>query len=387
MPSETLDKAINTASKQKQFFCKFIALNDVGMTGGHQEGIYLPVKAAPLFFDEQGLRGENTERWVNFHLQDGSVVQPKAKWYGNKTRKEYRITRFWAHTPFDKQEQLGNLIIIIKESFDDYHVFVLNKEKDIETFLNTFGISLLNNNAVYGVDGFEGDKEDKLSKEIKKYAALQDDFPVTTDVALKARELYLNVLKKREWHPDTALLDWIQIEYTIFKEIENVIYTPQLQGITGNMDLFADFANSVLNRRKSRAGKSLEHHAHFIFDQFELPFAHPGKTEGNKKPDFLFPSNKAYKDMQFPEHLLTFLGAKTTCKDRWRQILNEADRIPQKHLLTLQQGISENQLEEMKAENVVLVVPKPLHKTYPPKYQSELLDLNTFIMSQMEKYS
>jgi hypothetical protein len=29
------------------------------------------------------------------------------------------------------------------------------------------------------------------------------------------------------------------------------------------------------------------------------------------------------------------LGVKTTCSDRWRQVLAEADRIQLKHLLTL----------------------------------------------------
>ena len=35
-------------------------------------------------------------------------------------------------------------------------------------------------------------------------------------------------------------------------------------------------------------------------------------------------------------------------KDRWRQVLNEADCIETKYLFTLQQGISKNQLREMK---------------------------------------
>jgi hypothetical protein len=30
------------------------------------------------------------------------------------------------------------------------------------------------------------------------------------------------------------------------------------------------------------------------------------------------------------------LGAKTTCKDRWRQVLTEAIKIPHKHLFTLE---------------------------------------------------
>ena len=113
-----------------------------------------------------------------------------------------------------------------------------------------------------------------------------------------------------------------------------------------------DFANSILNRRKSRAGKSLEHHLATIFSANRLHYEQQIVTEGNKRPDFIFPSGKAYHDIVFPTKDLVFLGAKTTCKDRWRQILNEANRIKDKYLFTLQQGISKNQLSEMKSEHV-----------------------------------
>jgi len=73
------------------------------------------------------------------------------------------------------------------------------------------------------------------------------------------------------------------------------------------------------------------------------------------------------------------LASKTTCKDRWRQILNEADRIPLKHLVTLQQGVSENQFKEMHEAGVILVVPHKLHKSYPESVQPALLSLEQFI--------
>lgn len=83
----------------------------------------------------------------------------------------------------------------------------------------------------------------------------------------------------------------------------------------------------------------------------------------------------------------TFLGAKTTCKDRWRQILNEANRIPQKHLLTLQQGISPNQLDEMEEEKVTLVVPEAYHNLYPEQYRDRLWSVQKFIQYTNETYS
>ncbi|MDE5776305.1 MAG: hypothetical protein K2H67_05440 [Treponemataceae bacterium] len=140
-------------------------------------------------------------------------------------------------------------------------------------------------------------------------------------------------------------------------------------------------ANQVLNRRKSRAGKSLEHHLATLFNGNNLKFTAQAVTEGNKRPDFIFPSEMAYHDMSFPPDKLISLAAKTTCKDRWRQVLNEADRLrtKQKFLCTLQQGISSPQLKEMQAENVVLVVPADYIAKFPQQYQSEIWSVKKFI--------
>jgi hypothetical protein len=73
------------------------------------------------------------------------------------------------------------------------------------------------------------------------------------------------------------------------------------------------------------------------------------ETENRYKPDFLFPGIAEYKDTSFDDARLTLLGAKSTLKDRWRQVLAEANRINDKHLLTLEPRISENQTEEQSA--------------------------------------
>src|SRR5205814_1951722 len=66
-------------------------------------------------------------------------------------------------------------------------------------------------------------------------------------------------------------------------------------------------------------------------------------------------------------------------KDRWRQVLNEGKRIPKKHILTIQPGISLNQLNEMSAADVTLVVPKRLHKEYPQGSGTRILTLEEFV--------
>jgi hypothetical protein len=57
----------------------------------------------------------------------------------------------------------------------------------------------------------------------------------------------------------------------------------------------------------------------------------------------------------------------------------EAPKVPVKHILTLQEGISSKQLAEMNQAGVTLVVPKALHKKYPKQRDITLIDVETFI--------
>ncbi|NBR00425.1 MAG: hypothetical protein EBT97_08235, partial [Actinobacteria bacterium] len=60
---------------------------------------------------------------------------------------------------------------------------------------------------------------------------------------------------------------------------------------------------------------------------------------------------------------LVMVAAKRTLKDRWRQVLREANRTEHKHLLTLDSDISEAQLEDMQAAKVIVAMPKSIRDT------------------------
>jgi hypothetical protein len=86
-----------------------------------------------------------------------------------------------------------------------------------------------------------------------------------------------------------------------------------------------------------------------------------------------------YHDPSFDPVRLTMLGVKSTCKDRWRQVLAEADRIDDKHLLTLETAISEAQTGEMRAKRLQLVLPAKLHTSYTPAQQTWLKSVAQFM--------
>ena len=73
------------------------------------------------------------------------------------------------------------------------------------------------------------------------------------------------------------------------------------------------------------------------------------------------------------------LGAKTTCKDRWRQVLAEAKRIKEKHLCTTEPAISVSQTTEMRDAGLQLVVPRVLGSTFAQEQQDWIMDLSEFL--------
>jgi len=182
--------------------------------------------------------------------------------------------------------------------------------------------------------------------------------------------------------PDQTLLKWWETEYQAFQALERHIVSARLEsGFQGAkaVEDFLSFSLSVQNRRKSRSGHAFENHLAEIFNAHELAFSVQSRTERGAKPDFLFPGQAAYIDSSFPPEQLRMLGAKTTAKDRWRQVLPEADRIPLKHLATLEPAISQSQTDEMRDLGVQLVVPAPLHMTYSDIQQQWLWTVADFI--------
>ena len=151
------------------------------------------------------------------------------------------------------------------------------------------------------------------------------------------------------------------------------------------MNDFLQFSLSVHNRRKSRVGYALENHLEEVFSDVGVTYARGKQTENRAKPDFIFPGIEQYRDATFPAERLTMLGVKSTCKDRWRQVLSEAARIPDKHLLTLEPGISSNQTDEMQANRLQLVLPSPLHATYTDDQRAWLMSLGTFVSVVRER--
>ena len=375
-------KAIESTLKSSMAFCKFMSANDSGETGGHQAGILISVSARNIMFtDNELIENHILKKVIRIKWNDNFYTDSCFTWYESK--KELRITRFGKGFPFIRPEYTGALFVLTKNENEEFEGFMLNTEEDTLAYLDAFGLTPAETNRL--IDIHKAVIVDNEAQEIQSFInCLTTDFPSSFEMSKAAREIQLsingddNLIKN---NPDKILLDWTDEEYKLFRAIENDRYGSIVCKGFSSVDEFVILANQVLNRRKSRAGKSLENHLAALFDGNNIRYTAQGVTEGNKKPDFIFPSIEDYHNALFSIDKLCTLAAKTTCKDRWRQVLNEADRLrdQKKYLCTMQQGVTSSQMDEMETEGVILVVPKRFISSYPKDKQSRIWSVGKFI--------
>ncbi len=201
-------------------------------------------------------------------------------------------------------------------------------------------------------------------------------FPATIALSRLAREQVEVNLSD----PDETLLRWIQREEELFRALERIVVQQKLDSGFESVDDFIKYSLSVQNRRKSRMGYAFQNHIQALLDAYSIRYTPQARTEGGNKPDFLFPGQKEYRDLTFNSNYLTMLALKASCKDRWRQVLPEADRIAEKHLATLEPGISTTQTDEMRRLRVIPVLPrKLLIETYTESQQKEVMTVSQFL--------
>jgi type II restriction enzyme len=218
-----------------------------------------------------------------------------------------------------------------------------------------------------------------IERRFRQFVRGLDEFPAGNAFSLETVQALQECVRQfNRLTADKTLVRCVDAEYKLYRLAERQICQSEIVRVFKDVDDFLKTASSIMNRRKSRAGRSLENHFDYLLRRAGIPHAiRPSDVDG--KPDIIIPSVEAYKDLRYPAKKLFIVGVKTTCKDRWRQVLNEAKRIKEKHILTIQQGISRKQLNDMNQDGVQLIVPLDIHKKYPPNTDMRLLGVDEFV--------
>ena len=337
--------------------------------------------------------------------QEAITEDGSASWYDARerhpTRSEYRL--YYPNNAVMRAASEGDTLFVALRADASIMFIVVPKDSTVEQqLLWLFGLaqqrSLLRVQAQEFVANDDGKLDfavrhileelgiepeepeaDELDAVLEKYGTA---FPSMAEFSALARGSLRSVNAHDD--PDDVIVRWMDREEMLFRRLERRIIEKRInrgfgEGTAVDVDGFVGFSLSVQNRRKARAGAALENHLAELFSARKVLYGRGCTTELRNRPDFLFPSCESYDNSSFPEACLSMLAAKSTLKERWRQVFSEANRIPEKHLMTLSPGISFNQIAQMQAERLRLVVPSNLHQTYHPTQRGWLMSLSQFI--------
>jgi hypothetical protein len=370
------------------WFAKRLSGNDTGATGSHQVGPYLPHELALTFAPELAAKTKNPRRSVAWDLASHEQRKGDVQliYYNTRliepggTRDEFRLTSFGGRSSaMQDVDNTGALVLMaFRLGTSDVSAWVAETAEEEEVIEATVGpvepgLGVMRLIGGAGVPSFVVPLPADCRPAITTLpAAWSKGYPT-------GKELTAEAVTRRPGKgdsPDKRLVARYECEYGLFQVVETSLTMPRIATGFPSVDAFVALAQEVANRRKSRAGRSLELHLATVFDEEKVVYERNKTTEGKRKPDFLFPSQAAYRAGAQPLHML---GVKTTVKDRWRQVVTEAAKIADKHLFTLTEGVSEDQFKEMEEEKVQLVVPASNIDSFPKSVRPKLLTLDGFI--------
>lgn len=367
-------------------FAKRLAANDTLATHSHQAGPYIPLSVTRSLVPSWFIEPSPVNPDVAFPVRidsGGHARGVRLVWYNSKTRNESRVTGWGGrNSPVLSPEATGALAVFAFRpsgpAIDFCRVWIcrtIGEEDAVEARLGPVEPKRW---VLLHAQGVRAPAEETACRltTAQLPAAWRDAFPSGEAIVEFVVERLNAALAQS---PDKRILARRECEYGVFRSVEENLVLPRIKEGFPSVEDFIAFAGTVANRRKARSGRSLELQLSRIFTEEGVAFDHGKVSEGDKRPDFLFPSAQHYRDPSVPADKLLMLAAKTTCKDRWRQILNEASRIPRKHLFTLQEGVSEAQYAEMSDVGVQLVVPADYRSRYPASVRGKLQTLDEFI--------
>ena len=371
---------------------KRLSANDTQANGSHQAGPYIPKQFLFDLFPALGQRDKLNPR-VTFELAIDShhdVQKITAIWYNNqfhrsdgvKGRNETRITGFGG----------GSSALLDSESTGALTAFAFWPDDEVERPRCRVWVARdateedVIEERTGPVEPGQWITYPNLFSTLRRRAACrlapEDIPPAWLDAFPKGEEIIQKAIALRPElaaDVDHRLVVRRECEFEVYRSLEDATYLSRIrQGFDSVDDLLA-FSQPISQRRRSRGGRSLELHLRKIFEEERVEHSWQPVVDGGKRPDFLFPGLRAYQDSEFPAKHLRMLAAKSTVRERWTQVLDEAARIERKHLLTLQEGVSENQFRAMQSAGIQLVVPERLHTRYPKAVRPHLQSLESFI--------
>lgn len=410
---------VATSSK---LFVKKLSRNDTSWaddSGKHQAGFYIPrqIREAGFFPD---LHAANPDKPHIFHAefgvlwpQTGETTASGMRHYSNKGP-ETHFTRL----PKALFQALTPASILLAGRFDeatagcDYWIVILDSaDEEAELLETVLDLRSDFHNGIFEPAAFalasrlQQDEKQELIERLqhalrtgsmetvmREYGGIPDP----ASIALDARRKWLEdngYTHFDPWiipRPGDAIMEISRdIEFTLYRRYELRRRAAELVALLADKgDLvsaivhhFADIDRVFLSasqQRKTRAGRSFEHHIAASFAAGNIRFVEQAVT-GGRRPDFVMPdlATLQQKDRQPLDALV--VAAKTTLRERWKQVGSE--RLNCDVLLaTVDDRVAATSIREMAESGIRLVVPESLKDSSETDYskQSNVISFREF---------
>lgn len=399
-------------AKSSRILIKKLARNDCGWAdsakNGHQNGVYIPREINDAGFFPQ-VRNTNPDKphildtlFATFWPSTGEAKLSSLKHYTNKGA-EMQFTRvprgeFAGLAP--ASWLLGGTLEHPVGEARHWFMVIDSESEEAELLESMFDLDSDFHFALFDPSDLPGeplDETEQLIEELShalregtldQFIRLASTLPATEDFALQAQESWL-----AENHMD-AIDPWLtpnpgdvimrisrDIEYTLFKRAEVRFRAAQvLRTISSRTDLasavvrgFSDLDATFLSAaqtRKSRAGRSFEHHVARVFKDGNVRYEEQ-VILGSRRPDFVLPDviSLRSKTRSFDEAMIVSL--KTTLRERWKQL--SLERINGAvFLATVDDRVTTEAISDMAANGIHLLVPESLKNSKETCYAKQV---------------
>lgn len=239
-----------------------------------------------------------------------------------------------------------------------------------------------------------------LESVLADYARL----PAPETIATAARDEWLREHGHRSLDPfaidasgDAIMQISRDIEYRIFRRhelrrratevVQVLAREPDLATsvVRGFPELDAIFL-SASQQRKTRAGRSFEHHIAAALTAGAVRFQEQAVT-GGRRPDFVLPDVSTFQlGTRRPFNDAVVLAAKTTLRERWKQVSREGFNCAV-FLATVDDRVPDASIREMSEQGIRLVVPESLKGSRETCYagNNSVISFRTFFHDEIRR--
>lgn len=390
------------ANDSNQLLVKKLARNDTSWAddqGKHQAGLYIPVelKNSGFFPPFEATNPDRPHIFVAtmdvLWPQTGEATRPNLRHYSNKGA-ETHLTRL----PKDLFRQLTPASLFLAGRFARptagcrWWAVVLDSAGDEAELLETLlDLPVDFHHGLFAAEGIRAGRhadQDELEELIGQFhfaikngtlhelVARYSAIPDPAAIAAEARGKWLrqNGLDSLDpWQisaPGDAIMKISrEIEYRLYREHELRRRASELLAILADgADVVATVVRrypdidavllSASQQRKTRAGRSFEHHIAAALSAGGIHFQEQAVT-GGRRPDFVLPDLATLRRKERPWADALVLAAKTTLRERWKQVSSEQLNCDV-FLATVDDRVSPTAIQEMGELGIRLVVPELL---------------------------